>query len=79
MCNRNLPQPVETEIVPPVVASAWRELAPNYTVREIFSSKRGEVREKAAEGITRKLGSDGIVVEEVMLRDIQLPPEYARG
>ena len=75
----HLPQPVETEIVPPVVASAWRELAPNYTVREIFSSKREEVREKAAEGITRKLGSDGIVVEEVMLRDIQLPPEYARG
>ena len=34
----HLPQPVETEIVPPVVASAWRELAPNYTVREIFSS-----------------------------------------
>ena len=40
----HLPQPVETEIVPPVVASAWRELAPNYTVREIFSSKREEVR-----------------------------------
>ena len=34
----HLPQPVETEIVPPVVASAWRELAPSYTVREIFSS-----------------------------------------
>ena len=75
----HLPQPVETEIVPPVVASAWRELAPNYTVREIFSSKREEVRQKAAEAITRKLGGDGIVVTEVMLRDIQLPPEYARG
>ena len=74
-----LPQPVDQELVPPVVASAWRELAPNYTVREIFSAKREEVRRRAAEVITRKLGSDGIVVKEVMLRDIQLPPEYAKG
>jgi regulator of protease activity HflC (stomatin/prohibitin superfamily) len=75
----NLPQPVEKELVPPVVASSWRELVPNYTVREVFASKREEVRERATEAITRKLGSDGIVVKEVMLRDIQLPPEYAQG
>jgi regulator of protease activity HflC (stomatin/prohibitin superfamily) len=29
--------------------------------------------------ITQKLSADGIVVKEVMLRDIQLPPEYAKG
>jgi regulator of protease activity HflC (stomatin/prohibitin superfamily) len=75
----NMPQPVDKELVPPVVASAWRELTPEYTVREIFSSKREEVRSKAAEIITRKLGNDGIVVEEVMLSDIQLPEEYAKG
>jgi len=75
----HLPQPVDTEIVPPVVASAWRELAPHYTVREIFSAKREDVREKAADTITKKLGADGIIVEEVMLRDIQLPAEYAQG
>jgi regulator of protease activity HflC (stomatin/prohibitin superfamily) len=50
-----------------------------YTVREIFSTKREEVRTKASTIITRKLGSDGIVVEEVMLADIQLPEEYAKG
>jgi regulator of protease activity HflC (stomatin/prohibitin superfamily) len=75
----HLPQPVDKELVAPVVDSAWRELAPNYTVREIFSSKREEVRRLAAERITKKLGQDGILVNEVMLRDIQLPPEYAKG
>jgi regulator of protease activity HflC (stomatin/prohibitin superfamily) len=75
----NLPQPVETEIVPAVVASAWRELVPNYTVREVFATKREEVRSRAAAVITQKLAADGIVVKEVMLRDIQLPPEYAKG
>lgn len=77
--EEHLPQPVDRELVPPVVASAWRELAPGYTVQEIFSSKREEVRAKAAATITRKLGADGIVVDEVMLRDIQLPAEYAKG
>jgi regulator of protease activity HflC (stomatin/prohibitin superfamily) len=75
----HLPQPADKELVPPVVASAWRELAPQYTVREIFSSKREEVRAKASTIITRKLVSDGIVVEEVMLSEIRLPDEYAKG
>lgn len=75
----HMPQPVDKELVPPVVASAWRELAPAYTVTEIFSTKREEVRAKASAIITRKLGADGIVVEEVMLSDIQLPAEYAKG
>ncbi len=75
----SLPHPVEKEIVPPIVASAWRELIPRYTVRDVFSAKREEVRQKATEIITQKLAADGIVVKEVMLRDIQLPEEYAKG
>ncbi|HEX6505203.1 MAG TPA: SPFH domain-containing protein [Terriglobales bacterium] len=75
----NLPQPVEKEIVPQVVASVWRDLVPNYTVRDVFAVKREEVRNRAAGAITQRLASDGILVKEVMLRDIQLPPEYAKG
>ena len=75
----NLPHPVEKEIVPPTVASVWRELVPNYTVRDVFSARREEVRSRAAGMITQKLAADGIVVKEVMLRDIQLPEEYAKG
>ncbi|MFZ3262701.1 MAG: SPFH domain-containing protein [Terriglobales bacterium] len=75
----NLPQPLEKEIVPPVVATTWRELVPSYTVREVFSAKREEVRQRASELIRKRLAMDGIVVKEVMLRDIELPPEYAKG
>jgi regulator of protease activity HflC (stomatin/prohibitin superfamily) len=77
--HANLPQPVEKEIVPPVVSSVFRELAPNYTVREVFATKREEIRQTAMERIARKLEDDGIIVKEVMLRDVQLPVEYARG
>jgi regulator of protease activity HflC (stomatin/prohibitin superfamily) len=76
----NLPRPVEKEMVPPpIVARVWRELVPNYTVRDVFPAKREEVRQKAAGMITPKLAADRIVVKEVMLRDIQLPQERAKG
>ena len=77
--HANLPQPVEREIVPPVVASTFRELAPNYTVRDLFATRREEIRQTAADRIGKKLAQDGIIVKEVMLRDVQLPQEYARG
>jgi len=75
----HLPQPLEKELVPPIAATAFRELVPGYTVREVFSSKREEVRQRSSEAIRQHLTADGINVKEVMLRDIQLPPEYAKG
>ena len=77
--QNNLPRPVETEIMPPVVANAFRQTVSSYMVRDVFSTKREEVRRLAADAITRRLASDGIVVKEVMLRDVGLPPEYAKG
>ena len=77
--HANLPQPVDRELVPPVVASAFREIAPNYLIRDIFAGRREEIRREAAAAITRRLAPDAIVVKEVILRDIQLPAEYARG
>lgn len=75
----NLPQPVDQEIVPPVVASVFRQAAPNFMVREMFATKRDEIIRAASGQIAQRLSADGIVVKEVMLRDIQLPAEYAKG
>jgi regulator of protease activity HflC (stomatin/prohibitin superfamily) len=77
--HANLPQPVEKELVPPVVATAFRDLTPRYLVRELFATKRDEIREEAATTIAQKLAPDAVIVKEVMLRDIQLPSEYAKG
>jgi regulator of protease activity HflC (stomatin/prohibitin superfamily) len=77
--ENNLPRPVETELMPPVVANAFRQTISGYLVRDVFSAKREDVRRAAADAITRRLASDGIVVKEVMLRDVALPPEYAKG
>jgi len=75
----SLPRPIETEIMPPVVANAFRQTVSSYLVRDVFSTKREEVRRLAADSITRRLATDGIIVKEVMLRDVALPAEYAKG
>ncbi len=77
--HANLPQPVEKELVPPVIASAFRDLTPRYLVREVFATKRDDIRRAAATAITQKLAPDAVIVKEVILRDIQLPAEYAKG
>ena len=61
------------------MASAFRQAAPNYTVREIFATRREEMARVVGNQITQKLAGDGILVKEVLLRDIQLPAEYAKG
>ena len=77
--HANLPGAIGDDVVAPVVASTYRALAPNYMTREIFAVKREELRSKAAEAIKTRLESDGILVREVVLRDIKLPEEYAKG
>jgi regulator of protease activity HflC (stomatin/prohibitin superfamily) len=77
--HNTLPAAVDSEVVQPVIGSSFRGIAPTYTVREVFATQREEIRKRASDEITHKLGADGIVVKEVMLREVQLPPEYAKG
>jgi regulator of protease activity HflC (stomatin/prohibitin superfamily) len=75
----NLPQPIDDQIVAPVVTSVFRELAPNYVVRDLFATKREEFRSRAAQEITTRLEGDAVVVKEVLLRKVLLPEDYAKG
>jgi regulator of protease activity HflC (stomatin/prohibitin superfamily) len=75
----NVPLPLDEQVVEPVVTSVFRELGPNYVVRDIFSNKREEFRQRATQLITARLAQDGIVVKEVLLGRVDLPEEYAQG
>jgi regulator of protease activity HflC (stomatin/prohibitin superfamily) len=55
------------------------EIAPNYLVRDLFGSRREELRREAAAALARRLAPDAIVVKEVMVRDTEMPAEYSRG
>jgi len=75
----SLPQPIEEELVPPTVSSVFRDVVSGYTIRDVFTARREEIRQRAADEITKKLGADGILVKEVAVKDIKLPQEYAKG
>ena len=77
--HANLPQPLEEEMIAPAISAVFRDLAPAYVVREMFATKREELRQLAATRITAKLAADGIVVKDVVLRDVRLPADYAKG
>src|SRR4029079_6840901 len=55
--HANLPEPMEDQLVAPAVASIFHEFGPRYIVREIFSTKRDEVRQIASARIAAKLGA----------------------
>lgn len=77
--HANVPQPVDQEVVAPVVSSIFRNVAAEYVVRDVFTVHRAEFEARASKQITDRLAEDGIVVKEVVLRDVQLPVEYAKG
>lgn len=77
--NLSREQGIAQLIVGPVVESAFRDAAPDYVVRDIFSSKRIEFRQRVAQAVTARLAQDAIAVKEVLVQRIVLPPEYAQG
>jgi regulator of protease activity HflC (stomatin/prohibitin superfamily) len=74
-----LPADPARELVAPVIASAFRGAAPAYEVRRLVSDKREELAEAAARTARLRLSESGIVLKEVLIGDLVLPPEYERG
>jgi regulator of protease activity HflC (stomatin/prohibitin superfamily) len=77
--HSNVPQPIEQEVIAPVVSSIFRQVAAGYVVRDVFTVHREDFHSLAAKAITERLAADGILVKEVVLRDVRLPAEYAKG
>lgn len=60
-------------IVEPTLRSAVREATASHSANALYSSARQEVQNQIRAALKRDLGPRGIEVEEVLLRDIQLP------
>ncbi|HET7293863.1 MAG TPA: SPFH domain-containing protein [Vicinamibacteria bacterium] len=77
--HANLPEAIESELVAPIATTAFRQVLPQFLVREVFAARREEVRDRAEAVLKPALEARGILVSEVLLRDVTLPPEYAKG
>ncbi len=74
-----LPSDPALELVAPVLASAFRSASPTYDARQLISDKREELAGIAARTARLRLAESGIVLKEVLIGDLTLPPEYERG
>ncbi|HMF09325.1 MAG TPA: SPFH domain-containing protein [Thermoanaerobaculia bacterium] len=74
-----LPADPAHELVAPVLASAFRSVAPAYDIRQLISEKREELASTAARTARLRLAESGIVLKDVLIGDLTLPPEYERG
>jgi regulator of protease activity HflC (stomatin/prohibitin superfamily) len=76
---RRLPDNLNSEIVEPAVQGVIYKVFTRYTVREIFSSKRGEIQQAIEAELKPKLAADGIVLRSVQMGKVDLPADYRRG
>ena len=74
-----LPARPEAELVAPVLFAAFRTAAPRYEVTKLISEKREELATVAAAEARKRLAENGIVLKEVLIGDLVLPPEFEKG
>ena len=76
---RKLPSDINGEIVEPAVQGVIYKAFTRYSVRDIFSTKRGEIQKEIEDELKPKLANDGIVLRGVQMGQVDLPPEYRQG
>lgn len=69
---KNLGVDYVEKVVRPVIRSSIRGVAANYTITEIYSTKRDEIQSTLSGEMKEELDSRGITVEDVLLRKVNL-------
>jgi len=77
--SKSLPDNIGGEIVEPAVQGVIYKTFARYTVREIFSTKRGEILQAIESELKPKLAADGVALKSVYMGKIDLPADYRRG
>ena len=66
-------------IIRPETRSIIREVVAQYDAKSLYSEKRGEAVEAIKNGLKSKIEPRGIIVEEVLLRNVKLPDRIAKS
>jgi len=76
---KSLPDHIGRDLVEPLVQGVIYKVFTRYTVREIFSTKRQEIQTVIEDELKPMLAADGIVLRNVMMGNVDLPPDYREG
>jgi regulator of protease activity HflC (stomatin/prohibitin superfamily) len=67
----------EDAVVRPLARGVIRDLASQYGIEEIVSSKRVEMVQKITDELTKKMGENNLIMVDFILRDIHFTEQYA--
>ncbi len=69
----------DEKIIRPTIRTAIRDIIAQYEAKDIYSEKREEATNKIKEQLASNLETRGITVENVLLRNVVLPPNLANA
>ena len=67
----------QDNVVRPLARGIIRDIASQYGIQEIVSSKRAELEQKITDELVRKLGENNLILVDFILRDLHFTDEYA--
>ncbi|MGW8251595.1 MAG: SPFH domain-containing protein, partial [Anaerolineales bacterium] len=65
------------ELVRPLTRGVIRDAVSQYGVQQVYSTQRGQMTQEITDNLRRKLGENGLLLSEFILRNITFSPEYA--
>jgi regulator of protease activity HflC (stomatin/prohibitin superfamily) len=65
------------DLVRPVARGVIRDVIAQYGVQDVYSTKRTEMTQKITDTLSQKLGDNGLLLSDFVLRNITFSPEYA--
>lgn len=69
----------EDKILRPSIRTSIRDIIAQYEAKDIYSEKREEAANKIKDNLTTDLKGRGIIIEEVLLRNVALPANLAQA
>jgi regulator of protease activity HflC (stomatin/prohibitin superfamily) len=70
---------VSEKIVRPITRTKIRDYASAYDAVSLYSSKREEFQAKVFEGITKEFQQRGLILENILVRNVTLPPSVKQA
>jgi regulator of protease activity HflC (stomatin/prohibitin superfamily) len=77
--TREFPDDISADLVAPAVQGIVYPTFARYSVREIFSQRRTEIKEELIAALKPKFTAMGLVLREVDIGKVDLPPDYRAG
>jgi regulator of protease activity HflC (stomatin/prohibitin superfamily) len=77
--TKEFPDDISADLVAPAVQGIVYPAFARYSVREIFSQRRTEIKQELVAALKPKFSAMGLVLHEVDIGKVDLPPDYRAG